>query len=222
MPGGSITSILSRAMWATAFPPSQFISLWHISTLTPLQCFICRLYQEITFTRSVKIMLEYSFIMASVFYFASFYHQRLWSECKLPNLFLNGFCSLLENLARGHREQTQGSPGSGGTLLLTSTSTVVGLHTNLLAHCKTPTDEEHRTPYASLPWVSGGPQSKGKISLNIERQLRPLRKQWSQQRSVCQSSSHAFLQQSPGSAGETQNLRCQHFAELPVRWQIWH
>lgn len=222
MPGGSITSILSRARWATAFPPSQFISLWHISSLTPLQCFIRRLYQEITFTRSVKIMLEYSFIMASVFYFASFYHQRLWSECKLPNLFLNGFCSLLENLARGHCEQTQGSPGSGGTLLLTSTSTVVGLHISLLAHCKTPTDEEHRTPYASLPWVSGGPQSKGKISLNIERQLCPLRKRWSQRRSVCQSSSHTFLQQSPGFAGETQNLRCQHFAELPVRWQIWH
>lgn len=60
---------------AASFSPHQSISLGRITTLTPLSCFIYRLNQEITFTRSVKIMSRYSFITASVFYFALFYHK---------------------------------------------------------------------------------------------------------------------------------------------------
>lgn len=70
-----------------------------LSSLTPLQCFICRLYQEITFTRSVKIMSENSFITASVFYFHSFYHTGLWRDCKLPFLlFIFYFICLIASV----------------------------------------------------------------------------------------------------------------------------
>lgn len=70
-----------------------------LSSLTRLQCFICRLYQGITFTRSVKIMSENSFITASVFYFPSFYHTGLWRDCKLPFLlFIFYFICLIASV----------------------------------------------------------------------------------------------------------------------------
>lgn len=132
---------------AAAFPPCQLIPPWHITSLAPLPCFICRLYQEITFTRSVKIMSEYSFITASVVYFASFHHNEFWRDCMFSKWFFNGFCSLLEFCQGGTQSSPRVAQGWHQPKKPNTTHTCNRAAHKPPHHQKNPTAEQHRTPW---------------------------------------------------------------------------